>query len=229
MPIQQWRCPVALQAKSAAAAGTGIVVAFVFLAPALGIPVMVVLGVWGLSMCVRRGTVLLDPDGDRIVVRYGLITRRIRLSQIAAVQVDRAKVTIGTADGDVISFYAWQRSRLDRWLRGQVVASEVGHAIARAATTVQEAAAGRGATTASAPQPVPPRPRQHQAMALLACAGAVEFGAAFGVRLSWSNPVMTAGAVILVLGLGAAGALSIVVALWMLLRSRWPQRGASAA
>jgi hypothetical protein len=226
MPIQQWRCPVALQAKSAAAAGIGIVVAFVFLAPALAILVMAVLGVWGLSMCVRRGTVLLDPDGDRIVVRYGLITRRIRLSRITAVQVDRAKVTIGTADGNVISFYAWQRSRLDRWLRGQVVASEVGHAIARAATTVQEAAA---AQDAAAPQPVPPRPRQQLAMALLACAGAVEFGAAFGVRLSWSNPVMTALAVILVLGLGVAGALSIVVALWMLLRSRWPQRGASAA
>jgi hypothetical protein len=226
MPIQQWRCPVALQAKSAAAAGIGIVVAFVFLAPALAILVMAVLGVWGLSMCVRRGTVLLDPDGDRIVVRYGLITRRIRLSRITAVQVDRAKVTIGTADGNVISFYAWQRSRLDRWLRGQVVASEVGHAIARAATTVQEAAA---AQDAAAPQPVPPRPRQQLALALLACAGAVEFGAAFGVRLSWSNPVMTALAVILVLGLGVAGALSIVVALWMLLRSRWPQRGASAA
>jgi hypothetical protein len=226
MPIQQWRCPVALQAKSAAAAGIGIVVALVFLVPALAIPVTVILGVWGLSMCVRRGTVLLDPDGDRIVVRYGLITRRIRLSRITAVQVDRAKVTIGTANGDVISFYAWQRSRLDRWLRGQLVASEVGHAIARAATTVQEAAAAQDAPI---PQPVPPRPRQRLAMALLACAGAVEFGAAFGVRLAWSNPVMTVLAVILVLGLGAAGALSIVVALWTLLRSRWPQRGASAA
>jgi hypothetical protein len=223
MPIQQWRCPVALQAKSAVAAGTGMVVAGVFFAPALAIPVMAVLGVWGLSMCVRRGTVLLDPDGDRIVVRYGLITRRVRISQVTAVQVDRAKVTIGTADGNVISFYAWQRDRLDRWLRGPVVAGEVGHAVSRAAAAAHDAASG------PAPEPVPPRRRQHLAIALVGCAGLAEFCAAFGVRLSWSSPVMTALAAILVLGLGATGVLSTLFALWMLLRSRWPRRGESAA
>jgi hypothetical protein len=223
MPIQQWRCPVLLQAKSAAGAGAGIVVAKVFFAPVLAIPVMAVLGGWGLSMCVRRSAVLLDPDGGRVLVRYGLITRRIRLSGVTAVQVDQAKVTIGTADGDVISLYAWQRSRVDSWLRGPVVAGEVGHAISRAAAAARDASPGRAA------EAVPHHGRQNLALLLLAGTGVAEICAAFGVRLSWANPVMTMLAAILTLALGATGAFYMLFALWLLLKKRWLRRQQSAA
>jgi hypothetical protein len=223
MPIQQWRRPVLLQAKSAVVAGTGIVVARVFFAPMLAIPVMAILGAWGLSMCIRRSTVLLDPDGGRVLIRYGLITRRVRLSGVMAVQVDQAKVTIGTADGNVISLYAWQRSRLDRWLRGPVAAGEIGHAISRAA------AAARDASPGQAPEAAPHRGRQDLAVLLLAGTGVAEIGAAFGVRLSWANPAMTALAVILTLALGATGAFYTLFALWLLLKKRWPRREQSAA
>jgi hypothetical protein len=223
MPIQQWRCPVLLQAKSAAGAGAGIVVAKVFFAPVLAIPVMALLGAWGLSMCVRRSAVLLDPDGGRVLVRYGLITRRIRLSGVTAVQVDQAKVTIGTADGDVISLYAWQRSRVDRWLRGPVVAGEIGHAISRAAAAAHDALPG------PAPEATAHRSRQNLALLLLAGTGVAEICAAFLVRLSWPSPVMTVLAVILTLALGATGAFYTLFALWLLLKKRWPRRQQSAA
>jgi hypothetical protein len=223
MPIQQWRRPVLLQAKSAAVAGTGIVVAKVFFAPVLAIPVMVILGAWGLSMCVRRSAVLLDPDGGRVLIRYGLITRRVRLSGVTAVQVDRAKVTIGTAGGGVISLYAWRGGRLDRWLRGPVVAGEIGHAISRAAAAAHDASPGQ------APQAGPHHPRQSLAVLLLAGTGAAEICAAFLVRLSWANPVMTALAAILALALGATGAFYTLFALWLLLKKRWPRREQSAA
>jgi len=238
MPIQRWLCPVALQAKSAVFAAAGAALAVVFFPLWFAIPVMAVLGVWGVGICARRGEVVLDTDDGLLVIRFGPIVRRVRLTDITAVQVDRGKVSIARSDGHEISLYAWRKSRLDGWLRVPVVAGDIGHAISRAA-----AAAGREAQLAAAGAvpggAVPgaaagaarvPRSREAVALTLLGCLGAVEVIAAFLVRVSWPNPVMTALGVILALGIGVSGVFYVLFPLWLLAtgRGRRPPLGTVA-
>jgi hypothetical protein len=160
----------------------------------------------------------------------GPIARRVRLASVTAVQVDRAKVSIARSDGGEISVYAWRKNRLDSWLRAPVVASDVAHAISKAASTAQQAEAAAGAATAPEARsaagvlagrvrgraPAWPRSRESLAMALLGCVGLVGVVAAFLVRVSWPNPVMTALGVVLALGLGLSGVFYFLIALWLL-------------
>ena len=140
VPIQRWRCPVALQVKSVVVAAAGVVVAGVFFPLWFGVPVMVILGGWGLGMAVRPAEVVLDPDAGTLLFRVGLIARRVRLANVTALLADGAKVTIARSDGGEISIYAWRKSPLDRWLRIPVVADDVAHAISKAATAAHSAA-----------------------------------------------------------------------------------------
>ena len=233
MPIQRWRCPLALQAKSAVFAAAGMATAAVFLPLWFAIPVMMVLGAWGLGMCVRRSEVVLDADHGRLTVRLGPIARHVPLASITAVAVDRGKVSIARPDGGEISVYAWRKSRLDGWLRMPVVAGDIGHAIASAAT--QAAGAADGADRADGrveagwragrrPQPRS-RSREAATLALLACTGVLGVAAALLVRVSWPNPLMTAFGVILALALGLSGVFYILFALWLLVRGRAPGAG----
>ena len=226
MPIQRWRCPLALQAKSAVFAAAGMVIAAVFLPLWFAIPVMVMLGVWGLGMCVRRSEVVLDADRGRLTVRLGPIARRVPVASVTAVQVDRGKVSIARSDGGEISVYAWRKSRLDGWLRVPVVADEIGHAIAQAVTEAAGATAGADEADGRAewragrrPQPRS-RSREAATVALLACTGVLGVAAALLVRVSWPNPVMTALGVILALALGLSGIFYVLFALWLLVRGR---------
>jgi hypothetical protein len=232
MSIQRWRCPLALQAKSAVFAAAGVAVAAVFLPLWFAIPVMVVLGVWGLGMCVRRSEVVLDAGRGRLTVRLGPIARRVPVASVTAVQVDRGKVSIARSDGGEISVYAWRKSRLDGWLGAPVVAEEIGHAIAKAVTEAAGAAgeadgaegadgaAGRAGWRAGRrPQPRS-RSREATTVALLACTGVLEVAAALLVRVSWPNPFMTALGVILALALGLSGIFYVLFALWLLVRGR---------
>jgi hypothetical protein len=226
MPIQRWRCPVAWQVKSAVFAAAGMAVAAVFFPPWFAVPVMAVLGIWGLGMCVRRSEVVLDADNELLVLRLGPIARRVRLASITAVQVDRAKVSIARSDGGEISVYAWRKGLLDGWLRVPVVAGDMGHAISRAAAA---AGAGvQGAPNGPAGQ-VPRRPpvwrrsRGGLAIMLLSCVGVVEVIAALLVRVSWPNPVMTALGVVLALALGLSGVFYILFSLWLLVTRRTPR------
>jgi hypothetical protein len=228
MPIQRWRCPLALQAKSAVFAAAGMAMAAAFLPPWFAIPVMVVLGAWGLGMCVRRSEVVLDADLGRLTVRLGPIARRVPLASITAIAVDRGKVSIARSDGGEISVYAWRKSRLDGWLRMPVVAGDIGHAIANAATQAAGAAGGAderaGWRAGRRPQPRS-RSREAATLALLACTGVLEVTAALLVRVSWPNPLMTALGVILALALGLSGVFYILFALWLLVRGRAPGAG----
>ena len=243
MPIQRWRCPVALRVKSAVFAAAGMAVATVFFPPWFAIPVMVALGVWVLGMCIRGTEVVLDAGAGLLVLRMGPITRRVRLVSVTAVQVDQAKVSIARSDGGEISVYAWPKSRLDSWLRAPVVAGDVAHAISRAATTAQQAQAAPGAPagagapgapagarapgapTASAPRRTPAwrRSRGGLATILLACTGLVEIAAALLVRVSWPNPVMTALGAALALALGLSGVFYVLFSLWLLATRRAPR------
>jgi hypothetical protein len=231
VPIQRWRCPAALQVKSVVLAAAGVVVAGVFFPLWFGVPVMVVLGVWGLGLAVRRAGVVVDPDVGVLVFRVGLLTRRVRLASVTAVQVDGAKVSVARSDGGEISVYAWRKSRLDGWLRIPVVAGDIGHAIASAATQAADAAGGADGAGGQAgwragrrPQPRS-RSREAATLALLACTGVLEVAAALLVRVSWPNPFMTAFGVILALALGLSGVFYTLFALWLLVRGRAPGAG----
>jgi hypothetical protein len=223
VPIQRWRCPVALQVKSVVVAAAGVVVAGVFFPLWFGVPVMVILGGWGLGMAVRPSEVVLDPDAGTLLFRVGLIARRVRLVNVTALLADGAKVTIARSDGGEISVYAWRKSPLDRWLRIPVVAGDVAHAISRAATAAHSAAQKPNTAEAEvrpAKARAPVRSRQPLAVILLGCAGVLAIAAALLVRVSWPSPVMTALGVLLALALGVSGVFYVLFACWLLVTGR---------
>lgn len=230
VPIQHWRCPAALRVKSVIVAAAGVAVAGVFFPLWFGVPVMVILGAWGLGMAVRPAEVVLDPGAGVLVFRVGLLARRVGLANVTAVQADGAKVSIARSGGGEISVYAWRKSPLDRWLRLPVVAGDVAHAISRAAATAQAAPAGRDAGTAPGAQQLPaaaarpgPRPfraRQPLAATLLGGTGVLAIASALLVRLSWPDPVMTVLGAILALTLGVSGVFYVLFALWLLVTGR---------
>jgi len=214
-----------LQVKSVVVAAAGVVVAGVFFPLWFGVPVMVILGGWGLGMAVRPAEVVLDPDAGTLLFRVGLIARRVRLANVTALLADGAKVTIARSDGGEISIYAWRKSPLDRWLRIPVVADDVAHAISKAATAAHSAAQEQ--PTAEAAAEVRPakaraslRSRQPLAVTLLACAGVLAIVAALLVRVSWPNPVMTVLSAVLALALGVSGLFYVLFACWLLVTGR---------
>ena len=224
VPIQRWRCPVALQVKSVVFAAAGVVVAAVFFPLWFGVPVMVILGGWGLGMAARPSEVVLDTDAGTLLFRVGLIARRVRLTNVTALLADGAKVTIARSDGGEISVYLWRKSLLDRWLRIPVVADEVAHAISKAATAAhsaaQEQATGGVAEVRPANARASLRSRQPLTVALLGCAGVLAIAAALLVHVSWPNPVMTALGALLALALGVSGVFYALFACWLLVTGR---------
>jgi hypothetical protein len=119
-----------IRVKAVVAAAVGVTIGLVFLPRWLGIPVAVVTGALGLGTAVLGGTVALDRAAGLLVLRMGLITRRVRFTDITAVLVDQAKVSVARVKGGEISVYAWRRGPLDALLGVPVVASDIGHAIA---------------------------------------------------------------------------------------------------
>ncbi len=220
MPIQRWRCPVTLQVKAVVFAAAGVAVAGVFFPLWFAVPVMGAAGAWGLGMAVRRAEVALDPDAGMVVFRLGLITRRIRLASVTAVQADGAKVSVARSGGGEISVYAWRKGPLDRWLRIPVVAGDVAHAISGGASAAREAPAAIPPAEPGRPARTPLRARRALALTLLGCTGLLAVGAAFLVRISWPSPVMTALGAVLALALGVSGIFYVLFALWLLVAGR---------
>jgi hypothetical protein len=219
---ESWRAPVIVAVKAAAGAAIGILVVAVFFPLWIAVPVGAALGVWGIGMCVRRPAVLLDREAGQLTIRLGPLTRRVPVNQINAIALDRAKITIGKADGTAISFYAWRKSTLDDWLKVPVVASDVAHAVSKAAAA-SRAAEVTGDTSVRSGKNLP--------LIAVAAAGAAEIAAVFFVRVSWGSPVMTVLGTLVALAFGFTGVISLLVALWTFLTgarrpSRLPRRGA---
>jgi hypothetical protein len=232
-----------LRAKSLVIAAAGVAVAVVFFPPWFGLPVAVVLGGWGLGLAVLGASVTVDQGAGTLVLRMGLIVRRIRLTDVTAVLVDQAKVSIGRANGGEVSMYPWRKSPLDALLGAPVVAGDIGHAISSAVALAQAAqdsapgadgapaggegggpAAGAGGgRTAAGQERTPARTRSRLATALLGGAGVLAIVGALVVRVHWSNPALTVLGVILALALGVSGLLYLLVALWILLTGRAPR------
>jgi hypothetical protein len=234
--VQRWRCPTVLRVKAVVIAVIGAVVALVFLPLWFGVPVAVLLALWAAGMTVAGSSVVINPEAGLLVFRMGLITRRVRLTDITAVLVDRSKVSVARSAGGEISLYAWRKSALDRWLRVPDEADQIGHAISAAVALAQDAErraadaahnaghnAGQDARPAGPPVRVgsSARTRSTLATALLGCAGLVALGAALVVRVRWhDDPVMTTLGVILALALGVSGLFYLLAALWLLLTGR---------
>jgi hypothetical protein len=226
--VQRWRCPTALRVKAVVIAVVGALVALVFLPLWFGVPVAVLLALWAAGMIVFGSSVVIDPEAGLLVFRMGLITRRVRLTDITAVLVDRSKVSVARSAGGEISLYAWRKSALDGWLRVPAEADEIGHAISAAVALAQDAQRRDADAHADAEPAGPPvrvgsaaRTRSTLATALLGCAGLVALGAALVVRVHWhDNPVMTTLGVILALALGVSGLFYLLAALWLLLTGR---------
>jgi hypothetical protein len=239
--VQRWRCPTALRVKTVVIAVIGAVVALVFLPLWFGVPVAVLLALWAAGITVFGSSVVINPEVGLLVFGMGLITRRVRLTDITAVLVDRSKVSVARSAGGEISLYAWRKSALDGWLRVPVEADEIGHAISAAVALAQDAKrraaradenAGEDAEPAGPPVRVgsSARTRSTLATALLGCAGLVALGAALVVRVRWhDDPVMTTLGVILALALGVSGLFYLLAALWLLLTGRAPARAPGAA
>jgi hypothetical protein len=225
-----------LRVKSVVVAAAGAAIAVVFFPPWFGIPVAAVLAAWGLGLAALGASVAVDRAAGTLVLRMGLVVRRVRLADVTAVLVDQAKVSIGRANGGEVSMYAWRKGPLDALLRAPAVADDIGHAIASAvalakadqdqeATADQEAAAdpeAAGARPAS-PGRTTARARSRLATALLGGAGALAIVGALVVRVHWHNPVLTVLSVILALALGVAGLVYLLVALWILLTGHAPR------
>jgi uncharacterized membrane protein YdbT with pleckstrin-like domain len=240
--VERWRCPVALRVKSVVVAAAGAAIAVVSFPPWFGIPVAVVLAAWGLGLAALGASVAVDRSAGTLVLRMGLVVRRVRLADVTAVLVDQAKVSIGRANGGEVSMYAWRKSPLDALLRAPAVAGDIGHAIASAvalakaaqdpeAAEAQRATAGPGAA-ADVARPAsrgrtPARARSRLATALLGGAGVLAIVGALVVRVHWHNPALTVLSVVLALALGVAGLLYLLVALWILLTGRAPRATAA--
>jgi len=204
-----------LRVKSLVFAILGVTVAAVFFPVWFAVPVAVVFGVWELSLAVLGAAVTVDPERAAVVLRTGLINRRVRLADVTAVLVEESKVSIARAEGGEISVYAWRKSPLDNWLRVPAIAEDIGHAVASAVALAQdgEKAAGREVRSGTSA-----RTRSALASTLLGCTGLLALVSAFLVRVHWHNPVLTTLGVILALALGVSGLFYVLFTLWLLTR-----------
>jgi hypothetical protein len=229
-PIQRWRCPAVLRLESLVLGVIGVAIALVFFPLWFAIPVAVLLAaVYGGAAVVGR-SVVVDTAAGMLVFRLGIIIRRVRLTDVTAVGVDKAKISIARSTGGEISQRVWGNSWLDRWLRVPAVATDIGHAIAGAVALAHDhrrddpSAAQDAGTTGRPPartrSGTSTRARSALAAALLGGVGVVAIVAALLVRLHWHNAAMTVLAVILALALGISGLLYLLVALWILLTRR---------
>jgi hypothetical protein len=227
VPREQWRAPFVIRVKAVVGAAVGVTTGLVFFPRWIGIPIVILLGALGLGTAVLGGTVVIDRAAGLLVLRMGLITRRIRFTDITAVLVDQAKVSVARVKGGEISLYAWRRGPLDALLGVPVVASDIGHAIASCVALAGAEGGAAPATEDAAregrPGLTPARVRSRLTGTLLGGWGLVGILAALVVRVHWDNTALTVLGVIIALALGVSGLLSFLIGFWILLTGRAPQ------
>ena len=248
VPIQRWSSPVAGRVKGVVVGGLCAAVAVVFFQPWFGITVAAVTGVLSLANLVLGARVTLDTEAGVLVLRWGMLIRRVRLADITRVLVEDSKLSIARARGGEISVYLWGRGAVDRWLGLPLAAGDIGHAVASASALARSAAqapAGPESPGAQSPGGQSPggespgvvdaatagrrqRPsaasRSALATVLLGCLGLLSVCAALLVRHSWHNPVMSVLAVILALLLGVGGVFYVCLSAALYASSTWLSR-----
>jgi hypothetical protein len=211
-----------LRVKVAAACAFWVVLALVFFPRWLGVTVAAGVGAFGVGVAVLGAAVVIDPAAGVVSLRLGLLFKRVRLADITAVIVDKAKLSLRYAGGWEFSFYAWRHGRIDALLRLPVAAGDIGHAISAAATAAQASGAGDAAQRINAGQTSESR-RLRLGTAFVACVGALSVAGSLLVRVHWDNPALTVIGVILALALGVTGLFELLASLFLLLVSRWRQ------
>lgn len=211
-----------LRVKVAVVCAFWVVLALVFFPPWLGVTVAALAGVFGLGVAVLGAVVVIDPAAGVVTLRLGVLFKRVRLADITAVVVDKAKLSLRYARGWEFSFYTWRNGRIDTLLRLPVVASDVGHAISAAATAAQASGAGDAARAINAGQ-TSERTRLRLGTAVAAGVGALSVAGSLLVRVHWHNPALTVIGVIVALALGVTGLFELLASLFLLLVSRWQQ------
>jgi hypothetical protein len=225
-PVQRWRCPAVLRLELLFLGAIGVAVALVFFPLWFAIPVAAVLAAVYGGAAVVGMSVVVDTGAGMLVFRLGIIVRRIRLTDVTAVLVDKAKISIARSTGGEISLKVWGNFWLHRLVRAPALATDIGHAIAGAvALANDDNAAATGVDNADRPSVrtravTSANARSALAAALLGGTGVVAIVAALLVRLHWHNAAMTVLAVILALALALAGLIYLLVALWILLTLR---------
>lgn len=222
-----------IRVKAVVVAAVSVTIGLVFFPRWFGIPAAVALGAFGLGTAVLGGSVVVDQAAGLLVLRMGLITRRIRFRDVTAVLVDQAKLSVARARGGEVSLYAWRRGRIDALLRVPVVASDIGHAIAScvalagadtdADTDAEAAPSAEDGARGGRPAVTPARVRSRISGTLLGGWGLVAILAALVVRVHWDSTVMTVLGVLIALALGVSGLLSFLIGCWILLTGRTPQ------
>lgn len=223
---------MAARMRSVITAAVGVTIAVVFFPLWFAIPVAAVLAVWGLGMAVLGASVVVDKDAGLLTMRMGLIVRRTALTDVTAVLVEEAKVSVARAGRGEISLYTWRKSPLDALLGLPAAADDIGHAISRAVALAKAdgdapapAPAGVRGAGERAPRTgrTPARTRSRLATALLGGAGIVAIAGALLVRVHWGSPVLTVLGVLIAVVLGISGLVYLLVALWILLTGRAPR------
>ena len=88
-----------LRVKVAAVCAFWVVLALVFFPRWLGVTVAVLVGVFGLGVAALGAAVVIDPAAGVVSLRLGLLFKRVRLADITAVIVDKAKLSLRYARG----------------------------------------------------------------------------------------------------------------------------------
>jgi hypothetical protein len=212
MPEDSWRFPVGMQGVIVLLAAINIVLVRVLFVPAFAFPVMALIAAGALTLALRRSRIWIDHDRGIVVIRLGLLVQRIPLAGIRSAKPHRSGLVISKLNGRQISLYS---SRLVNQFRIPTDADLMARGITRAVEDAREASASG--------QPVDPaafRPSSNWPMAVLAATGLVGIGAAFLVRFSWPNPVLTVVAILFAVYIGLTGVFIVVFAVWILAAER---------
>jgi hypothetical protein len=220
MPNERWRFPIAVQAVTATFAVVNMAVIKVLFVDAFGYPLMALAAVLAILLAGRPSSVTLSTAHGMVEMRAGFIRQRIPLQQISSAVVKRTGITITAVGGRQVSLCTnW----LVGWLRLRTPAHQIISAVNRAIEDAREAREREGRPYHPA-GPVVRGTRSNRAMLGLAAIGFVAIVAAFLVRFSWPNPVLTVLAVMFAVYIGLTGAFMVIFAVWIMSAERGPSR-----
>jgi len=212
MPEESWRFPVGMQGVIILLATINIVLVRVLFVPVFAVPVMALMAAGALTLTLRRSRIWIDHGRGIVIIRLGLLVQRIPLAAIRSAKAHRSGLVISKLNGRQISLYS---SRLVNLFRIPTDADLMANGITRAVEDAREASAGG--------QPVDPAafgPSSNWPMVALAAAGLVGIAAAFLVRFSWPDPVLTVVAILFAVYLGLTGVFIVLFAVWILAAER---------
>jgi len=215
MPDQRWRFPFAFQAVSILIAVVNIGLIWLMFVPVFAIPLILIVAVMSILVSGRPIAITLGRETGMVTIRSGFLSRQFPLTRISSVKKKRTGIDISFVAGRQVCLGTnWLVSCLHMATPAEEIAWQVTQAAEEAKTAHPHEPAHY------APNPL----RNNRAMVLLTCLGLVGMGAAFLVRFSWPNPLLTAVAVLFALYIGATGLFLVLFSVWILAAERRPEQ-----